>query len=116
MRSRAARFRRPTNPGSVSMKLPLALRSIFALALGAILTTTAVSYRHWRTLLDSSAWVLHSHDVRGTLSQLLSGLEAAESAERGFVITRDETYVAPYETARREAPERLRVLRTLVKD
>jgi signal transduction histidine kinase/ActR/RegA family two-component response regulator len=98
------------------MKVPLVLRVVFAAALAVVLATSVVSYWNSRTLLDESEWVIHSHEVRGALSSLLSTLERAETAERGFIITGDETYVAPDNTAQREVPEQVRQLRALVAD
>jgi len=96
--------------------LPLLLRVTFAVAVVLMIAIAAVSYQHWKTLLEASAWVIHSHEVRGSLSQILSSVEAAETAERGFIITGDESYVAPHNNAQRSVPEEVRHLRALVKD
>jgi signal transduction histidine kinase/ActR/RegA family two-component response regulator len=98
------------------MKLPVILRAAFAGALAVILAASVVSYRNSRTLLDESGWVIHTHEVRDALSELLSTLEAAETSVRGFMISGDETYLGNYNAAQREVPEQLRRLRSLVGD
>jgi signal transduction histidine kinase/ActR/RegA family two-component response regulator len=98
------------------MKLPIVLRAAFAGALAVILAASVVSYRTSRTLLDESGWVIHTHEVREALSELLSTLEAAETAARGFLVSADETYLGRYDAGQREVPEQLRRLRSLVAD
>ena len=98
------------------MKLPWALRATFLAALAVVVGTAILSYRNSKLLLEESAWVIHTHEVREVLARLLSSLEAAETAERGFIITGDETYLAPHNATQREVPEDLRHLHALIGD
>ena len=41
----------------------------------------------------------HTHQVRGELADLLSELKDAETGQRGYVITGDESYLEPYKSA-----------------
>lgn len=43
--------------------------------------------------------VTHSYRVIGELSNLLSNIKDAETGERGFIITGDRMYLAPYRDA-----------------
>jgi signal transduction histidine kinase len=95
------------------VKLPLALHVCFAVALAIVFGTAAISYRNSKTLLSESEWVLHSNEIREVLSKLLLGVEAATTAERGFIVTGDETYLAPNNAAQREVPDLSRRLRAL---
>ena len=45
------------------------------------------------------AWVAHTHQVRTELADLLSELKDAETGQRGYVITGDESYLEPYKSA-----------------
>jgi CHASE3 domain sensor protein len=55
------------------------------------------------TLGSQRAWVQHTRSVIETTQSLVSSLQAAEDAERGFLITQDSDYLRPY----REAEARL---------
>jgi signal transduction histidine kinase/ActR/RegA family two-component response regulator len=48
--------------------------------------------------------VEHSMLVRQTLAQLLQALQQAESGQRGYLLTGDESYIAPYVQAKTELP------------
>src|ERR1043166_1884403 len=98
------------------MKLSFALRAAFAGALLVVLSIAAFSFRSSRTLLEESGWVIHTQEARGSLSQLLSSLEAAATAAHGFIMSGDETYLGPYNAAQRDVPGRMRHLRKLVAD
>ena len=98
------------------MTLSPALRLAFAATLAVILGTSVISYQNARALFEESQRVAHTYEVRGMLSELLSGFEDAETGERGFLITGEESFLAPYAAAQREVPERLSRLRDLVAD
>ncbi len=48
------------------------------------------------TLGNQRAWVQHTRSVIETTQALVSSLQAAEDAERGFLITQDPDYLRPY--------------------
>ena len=64
----------------------------------------------------AEAWHVHSFNVLLVISEVDRHLNAALRGERGYLITRDETFLEPYEVARREAPAALAKLRDLVQD
>ena len=45
------------------------------------------------------SWVAHTHQVRTELADLLSELKDAETGQRGYLITGDDSYLAPYQSA-----------------
>src|ERR1700749_3308469 len=47
-----------------------------------------------------TSWVDHTHQVIGKLNELTSLQADMESSTRGYVITGDETFLAPYQVAR----------------
>src|SRR5215470_16797683 len=98
------------------MKLSPTLRVAFALTLAVILGATIVSYRNTRRLFAESLWVAHTQEVRATLSGLLSAIQDAETGQRGYVITGDESFLEPYVAAQREVPTRLQHLLYEVRD
>ena len=65
---------------------------------------------------EADVWVRHTHEVRETLQGLLSSVQDAETAERGFIITGDAAYLEPYSDGRAVALRRLDRLADLTKD
>ncbi|MGH6635470.1 MAG: sensor histidine kinase [Gammaproteobacteria bacterium] len=74
-----------------------------ALGLGLVLVllvvNAVVSYRAARSLIDSGAWVAHTHQVLTELEATRSTMADAESGQRGFLITGEAGYLKPYERA-----------------
>ena len=87
--------------------LPLAL----VVTLGGYL-----SYRYNTELKDNRDLVVHTHKVISAIERALSDIQDAETGQRGFIITGEETYLAPYEHALRTIPDSLRDVRGLVLD
>jgi methyl-accepting chemotaxis protein len=71
----------------------------FGLSALTLLMVAAVSYYNISRLIENDSWVKHSHQVRTELSSLLSDLADAETGERGYVITGDESFLEPYRSA-----------------
>jgi len=65
-------------------------------ALGLLLVVGSVSYWSVSGFLAASRNRRHAYEARGTLANLLIHLEDAESGERGYVLTGDTSYLAPY--------------------
>ena len=55
--------------------------------------------------LEDQAWVEHTLDVRSRLLRTLATMEDAETGERGFLLTNDESFLEPYEAAVRASDE-----------
>ena len=51
------------------------------------------------TLSRQRAWVEHTRSIIETTQSLLFSLQAAQDSERGYLITQDPDYLAPYRTA-----------------
>jgi signal transduction histidine kinase/CHASE3 domain sensor protein len=50
---------------------------------------------------NSSGWVNHSYEVSLELERLMSYLKDSETGQRGFLITKDSTYLEPYITSKK---------------
>src|SRR5689334_20482852 len=53
-----------------------------------------------------------SRDTRIAAVELRNALQVAESSQRGFIITGNEIYLAPYRSAKTQALRRLAALQT----
>ncbi len=71
----------------------------FVVTLGAILAIGFVSYTELSALADSSASVQRSYDVLQTLDDLDGALTDSEANQRGFLLTRDASYLTQYDAA-----------------
>lgn len=88
----------------------------FGLAGIVLLAIAVIGYRTTFTLIENDARVTHSYEVEGKLNDLISELKDAETGQRGFVITGDEDYLAPYLSALGEIKSTLDDARTLTAD
>lgn len=71
----------------------------FGLAGLTLVVIAAVSYVNLANLIETDHWVEHTHLVRTNLSDLLLALTDAETGQRGYLITGNESYLAPYQSA-----------------
>jgi methyl-accepting chemotaxis protein len=71
----------------------------FGLAALTLVVIIVVSYRNANRLIENQAWVTHTHQVRTELADLLSQLKDAETGQRGYLISGEDSYLAPYQAA-----------------
>ena len=88
----------------------------FGLAAMILLLVSAVSYRATATLIGNETGVRHAYDVRAQFATILSELKDAETGQRGFLLTGDPVYLAPYQAALGEIPGSYAALRQLTAD
>lgn len=74
------------------------LWSSYLAILLVVIAVGGASYQSINQLLDSAKWVTHTHLVLTRLTDLLSALQDAETGQRGYLITGEERYLAPYKT------------------
>ena len=66
--------------------------------------------------LEDQAGVEHTLDVRSRLLRTLSTLQDVETGERGFLLTNDENFLEPYDTAVRASDEQFDQLGIAISD
>src|ERR1700691_6109793 len=74
----------------------------FGLSALTLMLVALVSYRNAHLLIENDGWVEHSNQVRIELANLLSELKDAETGQRGYLLTGNESYLEPWEAASRE--------------
>jgi len=72
------------------------VRLSFTFALGCLAVIALASYLSVARLKENAAWVEHTHEVLAGLDALLAAVTDSETAERGYVITGDVSYLEPY--------------------
>ncbi|RYF92932.1 MAG: PAS domain S-box protein, partial [Caulobacteraceae bacterium] len=78
--------------------------------------TAYMAFNHVTALRESRRWERHTFEVLDTARGLFSLVQDAETGQRGYMLTRDETYLQPYLSAVDRLPEEGARLRTLVAD
>jgi methyl-accepting chemotaxis protein len=88
----------------------------FAISVLALVVIGVAGYRSTQHLIENDRWVAHTHEVRMKLADLLSSLKDAETAQRGFVITGDDSFLEPYTGALPDSAKTLADIRALTLD
>src|SRR5882762_2145016 len=88
----------------------------FGFALACLGVVSVVSYLSVVRLNEDAAWVEHTHEVLSGLQLLLAAVTDSETAERGYVITGDESYLEPYRKSASVADVQASRLRELTAD
>jgi signal transduction histidine kinase/CHASE3 domain sensor protein len=74
----------------------LFLKLIFVVSIAIIFFIGGVTFKHITVLKNSSIWVTKSYEVNTELERLISYIKDAETGQRGYLISKDETYLQPY--------------------
>jgi methyl-accepting chemotaxis protein len=85
----------------------------FALSFLLLLAIGLVAFRSINSLTQTNELVVHTQDVIEHIAELLSLAKDAETGQRGYVITADETYLEPYQAAITRMPLVIQQLRQL---
>ena len=64
-----------------------------------LIFNAATSYRNTLKLVENENWVSHTHRVLTELEATLSTLKDAETGQRGYLLTGEERYLEPYNSA-----------------
>ena len=89
----------------------LALASFVLVVVAGLLAAAMVE-----RVKSAADWVAHTLEVQGAATQLLGAVQGLELAERGYLLTRSDDFIAPYEQARAATPKAAERLRSLVAD
>jgi signal transduction histidine kinase len=98
--------------------LPIRVRGAVIIAIPVTCLFTVLGAFAWlkSSLAEDEAWVQHTQTVRLETKQLLNALIDAETGVRGYGLTRQNEFLAPYYQAQAVIPESLTRLRRLVSD
>ncbi len=77
------------------------------LLLAVLIVNASLAYRSTVELHDAAAAVSHSDAIIDALDQLYSAVQAAETGQRGYLLTDEPKYLAPYKEAERVIDQRL---------
>jgi PAS domain S-box-containing protein len=83
------------------------------LVLAALLVVGYLAFESATQLLESNRQVTNSHRVLGSLAELHFQVEAAESAQRLYLLSGRDRHLAPFRSAREATTKQLAILRKL---
>jgi len=92
------------------------LKSATRIALALLGLTTVLLIWNIAAYSDTEDWTDHTREVILQTQKFLASLLDAETGQRGFLITGDERYLAPYRQATNALPNQIRTLRHLIAD
>ena len=92
------------------------IRRNIALPLGVGLLTIAVFVALIAYLMNTMSWAEHSERVIGDANEMLRLAVDRQSSVRGFLLTGDESYLAPYELGQAHFQGQVDTLKQLVSD
>jgi PAS domain S-box-containing protein len=96
--------------------LPKSTRYFIGVALLVLAVNAVTAYRSVSHLIGNHRSVSHTYEVIGQLQQLISVLKDAETGNRGYVLTRADEYLEPYNTAMVSLGPQLASLKELTAD
>src|ERR1051326_6494186 len=85
--------------GSFGTAGPIILLGFFILVLAV---NAVLSYRSIRTIIANENWVLHTYEVLADLEKMFSTVKDAQRGARGYVLTPEARFLAPFEKAKTE--------------
>ena len=94
------------------------MRKILPLVLGVLLLTATALSAIWLSARQESAtdWVRHTLLVQRNLSRIQLLVTAAETGQRGYLLTHEVRYLKPYHEAVAQMPEQMEALDQLMAD
>jgi len=85
-------------------------------AAALLLFVAGLSYWRLARNAEDREWVVHTYQVMGQLDGILQGMTDAETGERGYILTGDDSYLAPYLRGLSEVRETSAAVRKLTAD
>src|ERR1700739_1735656 len=89
---------------------------VFVLAAGILVFAGWESYRNTIRFAEASKWQEHTYEVLGKVAETDALLVDAETGQRGYLLTGDESYLEPYRSAIKNIHQTIQSLRNLTSD
>jgi CheY-like chemotaxis protein len=98
------------------LKIGIKIGVSFALSLATLATIGLISYQSTNELIEASRKEKHTYQVLSQLEELNLQLTNAETGQRGYVITGEQRYLEPYNTAISILEQKVKELERLTSD
>jgi CheY-like chemotaxis protein/signal transduction histidine kinase/CHASE3 domain sensor protein len=102
--------------GAVRSSMPLPPKTLigFLMAVVAVVIILLLSYQSLQATTNTARNLAQSIEVLRSLQALFSTLKDAETGQRGFLLTGEESYLTPYTDAKDALPNEFKALRALL--
>ena len=104
------------NTATMGWSRQLQIKVIFFIAVILLLSLSVFSYFRIDNLLKTSALLNHTNIIKLELVSVFSKIKDADSHQRGFVLTKDSTYIRQYRKSIQEIYQSLSRIDTLTND
>ncbi|MCC5650542.1 response regulator [Nostoc sp. XA013] len=88
----------------------------FGLASAILVLIGVISYQNTRILIDTSKQVQETQEKINKLKELLSEMKDAETGQRGYILTGQESYLEPYQAVVTNIDPKIAELKNLITD
>ena len=88
----------------------------FGLASAILVLIGVISYQNTRILIDTKNQVQRTQEKINKLEELLSDMKDAETGQRGYILTGQESYLEPYEAVVGNIDQKIAELKDLIVD
>ncbi|MEH2313026.1 MAG: response regulator [Nostoc sp.] len=88
----------------------------FGLASAILVLIGVISYQNTRLLIDSKNQVQETQEKINKLEELLSDMKDAETGQRGYILTGQESYLEPYQAVVGNIDQKVAELKDLIVD
>jgi signal transduction histidine kinase/CHASE3 domain sensor protein len=97
-------------------KSSIFLKSIFVVSIFVIFFISAVTFKHINRVGSTSNRVNHSYEVSLELERLMSYIKDSETGQRGFIITKDSTFLIPYTKSKEDIDHSFKKVKNYTKE
>jgi len=98
------------------MKIVTKLTTVFAALIVVSMTVSAMTWFNISVAEKNQGWSAHSAEVMGAADSVMSAMVDQETGVRGYLVTSDQAFLAPYLQGRREFSAGLDRVRSLTAD
>ena len=92
----------------------LSFKIFFLIALFFLILISSVNYQNAKNISNSSKWVTHSYQVQMNLQKLHYNLINSESSVRGYIITKDTSYLNQFYKSKSIIKVSLKILKQTI--
>jgi PAS domain S-box-containing protein len=92
------------------------LAGLFVFIIASLVWLVVVSFKNYERFADAQYWVTHTHEVISESEKIISVIKDFESGNRGYVITRDSSFLEFNMEARPVLDSHIDLLKGLTRD
>ena len=91
----------------------LFLTIVFVISVAVLFFVAGISFKHVSQLNKSQKLEAHTYEVKLELEKFFSAMKSAETNNRGYVITKDSTFLQSVENSKKELFQNIKAIKNL---